>query len=77
MHAAYWQAVQRKKKIFLTQNAIDISVFLICGSPENIDSAILQTKENFSQYFFPLQSKIFVLYKTVISDPFQIMFSNA
>lgn len=52
-------------------------MFLICGSPENIDSAVLHTKRTSASIFFPLQSKIFVLYKTVISDPFQIMFSNA
>lgn len=62
IHAAYWQTEQEKKIIFLTQNAFDISMFLICGSTENINSAVLQTKENLASIFFPLQCKIFVCY---------------
>lgn len=62
MPAAYWQAEQEGKSAE-TQNAIDISMFLICGSPGNINSAVLQTRELQPVFFFPYKVKYFVCYR--------------
>lgn len=65
------------KKILKHKMPLSPPVFFNLWQPKKtVDSAILQTKE-LQPVFFSLTNKIFVLYKTVISDLFQITFSNA
>lgn len=67
MHAVYWQADQKKNR---TQNAIDIAMFLITSSAQNIYSAVLQTYNACKAVDFPYKWNIRMFHIAVVLKPF-------
>lgn len=52
-------------------------VFLISGSPENINSAVLQTRELQPVFFFsPYKVKYLYVTQNITADPVQMMLSK-
>lgn len=51
-------------------------MFLISGSPENINSAVLQTGELQPVFFFPYKVKYLYVTQNITADPVQMMLSK-